>query len=31
MSKHIDIFEKMCGQMAHNIPSKPPTDEQKVE
>ncbi len=32
MSKHIDRFERICGQLAHNNPGKPPpTDEQKVE
>jgi hypothetical protein len=31
MSKHIDRFEKICGQLAHNNPTKPPTDEQKVD
>ncbi len=31
MSKHIDKFERTCGQMAHNNPGKTPTDEQKVE
>ncbi len=31
MSKHIDRFEKICGQLAHNNPNKPPTDEQKVD
>ena len=27
MSKHIDKFERICGQMAHNNPTKPPTEE----
>jgi hypothetical protein len=31
MSKHIDRFEKICGQLAHNNPTKSPTDEQKVD
>jgi hypothetical protein len=31
MSRHIDKFEKICGQMAHNNPSKSPTEEQKID
>ena len=31
MSRHIDKFEKICGQMAHNNPTKPPTEEQKID
>jgi hypothetical protein len=30
MSKHVDKFERICGQMAHNNPTKPPTEEQKI-
>jgi hypothetical protein len=29
--KHVDRFEKICGQLAHNNPNKPPTDEQNVD
>ena len=31
MVKHIDLFEKICGQMAHNRPHEPPTEEQKID
>jgi hypothetical protein len=31
MFKHIDRFERICGQMAHNNPDKPPTDEKKID
>jgi len=31
MSKHVDKFERICGQMAHNNPTKPPTEEQKID
>jgi hypothetical protein len=31
MSKHIDLFEKICGQLAHNNPSDPPTEEQRID
>jgi hypothetical protein len=31
MSRHIDRFERICGQMAHNNPDKPPTDEKKID
>ena len=31
MSRHVDKFERICGQMAHNNPHKPPTDEQKID
>ena len=31
MSRHIDKFERVCGQMAHNNPTKPPTEEQKID
>jgi hypothetical protein len=29
MTRHIDKFERICGMMAHNNPTKPPTDEEK--
>ena len=28
---HIDLFEKLCTQMAHNDPNNPPTDEEKID
>ena len=28
---HIDLFEKLCTQMAHNDPLNPPTEEQKID
>ena len=28
---HIDLFEKLCTQMAHNDPMNPPTEEQKID
>jgi hypothetical protein len=31
MVKHIDLFEKLCGQMAHNRPLQPPSEEQKID
>jgi len=31
MSRHIDRFERICGLMAHNNPTKPPTDEKKID
>jgi hypothetical protein len=31
MSRHIDRFERICGQMAHNNPDKPPTEEMKID
>ena len=31
MTRHIDKFERICGMMAHNNPTKPPTDEEKVD
>jgi hypothetical protein len=31
MTRHIDKFERICGMMTHNNPSKPPTDEEKVD
>jgi hypothetical protein len=31
MSKHVDKFERICSQMAHNNPTKPPTEEQKID
>jgi hypothetical protein len=31
MTRHIDKFERICGMMAHNNPTKPPTDEHKVD
>ncbi len=31
MSRHVEKFEKICGQMAHNNPSKPPTEERKID
>ncbi len=31
MSKHVDKFERICGQMAHNNPTKPPTEEEKID
>jgi hypothetical protein len=31
MTRHIDKFERICGMMNHNNPSKPPTDEEKVD
>jgi hypothetical protein len=30
MTRHIDKFERICGMMAHNNSTKPPTDEEKV-
>ncbi len=27
MSRHVDKFERICGQMAHNNPAKPPNEE----
>jgi hypothetical protein len=27
----IDLFEKLCTQMAHNDPMNPPTEEQKID
>jgi hypothetical protein len=30
ISRHVDRFEKICGLMAHNNPSKPPTEEEKI-
>ena len=31
ITKHIDVFEKICGQMAHNNPVNPPTEEQRID
>ena len=31
MSRHVDKFERICGQMAHNNPTKPPNEEQKID
>jgi hypothetical protein len=31
MSRHVDHFERMCGLMTHNNPTKPPTDEKKID
>ena len=31
ISRHVDRFEKICGQMAHNNPTKPPTEENKID
>ncbi len=31
ISRHVDKFEKICGLMAHNNPSKPPTEEEKID
>jgi hypothetical protein len=31
MTRHIDKFERICGMMAHNAPTKLPTDEEKVD
>ncbi len=31
MSRHVDKFERICGQMAHNNPTKPPTEENKID
>ena len=31
MSRHVDKFERICGQMAHNNPTKPPTEEHKID
>jgi hypothetical protein len=32
ISRHVDRFEKICGLiMAHNNPSKPPTEEEKID
>jgi hypothetical protein len=31
MTRHIDKFERICGMMAHNNPTKLPTDEEKVD
>jgi hypothetical protein len=31
MVKYIDLFEKICGQTAHNRPHQPPTEEQKID
>ena len=31
ISRHVDKFERICGQMAHNNPTKPPTEEQKID
>ncbi len=31
MVKHIDIFEKICGQMVHNRPHQLPTQEHKID
>ena len=31
MTRHIDKFERICGMMAHNSPTKPPSDEDKVD
>ena len=31
MSRHVDKFERICGQMAHNNPTTPPTDENKID
>jgi hypothetical protein len=28
---HIDLFEKICTQMAHNDPINPPTEEEKID
>jgi hypothetical protein len=28
---HIDLFEKLCTQMAHNDPTNPPSEDQKIE
>jgi hypothetical protein len=28
---HIDLFEKLCTQMAHNDPDNPTTEEQKID
>ncbi len=29
--RHMDKFERICGQMAHNNPSEQPTQEQKID
>jgi hypothetical protein len=31
ITKHIDLFEKICGQLAHNNPAEPPTEEQRID
>ncbi len=31
ISRHVDKFERICGLMAHNDPTKPPTEEQKID
>ncbi len=31
ISRHVDRFEKICGLMAHNNPSKSPTEEEKID
>jgi hypothetical protein len=31
MSRHVDKFERICGQMAHNNPTTPLTDENKID
>ncbi len=28
---HVDLFEKLCTQMAHNDPINPPTEEEKID
>ncbi len=30
ITKHIDLFKKICGQLAHNNPAEPPTEEQRI-
>ena len=31
ITKHIDLFEKICGQLAHNNPADPPTEEERID
>jgi hypothetical protein len=31
MVKRFGLFEKICGQMAHNRPHQPPSEEQKID
>jgi hypothetical protein len=31
MSRHVDRFERICRQMAHNNPDKSPTEERKID
>jgi hypothetical protein len=31
ITKHIDLFEKICGQLAHDNPANPPTEEQRID